>query len=113
MTKPDFIEMTCTTKSNTKTKKAISVTRRTGTVETNDRVGKVGIQTHSWSKGNGHIGEETHAEGGQSGDGSSSSDKITLDDSFAEEILVVGNAEISHALRRADTGTAGVSQDGS
>jgi hypothetical protein len=112
-TTPGSIELTCTTKSNTKTKKAIGVIRRTGTVETNNRVGKVGVQTHSRSKGNGHVGEESHAEGCQSGDGSSGSDEVTLDDCFAEEVLVVGRAEVRHALRWANTGTASVSQDSS
>ena len=82
-------------------------------METNNRVGEVGVQAHSWSKGNGHVGEESHAEGCQSRDGSSGSDEVTLDDCFAEEVLVVGRAEVRHALRWADTGTASVSQDGS
>lgn len=82
-------------------------------METDNRVGKVGVQTHSWGEGNGHVGEESHAEGGQSRDGSSGSDEVTLDDCFAEEVLVVGGAEVRHALRRADTGTASVGQDGS
>ena len=105
--------MTCITKSNTKTKKAISATRRTGTVETNDSVGKVGVQTHSRSKGNGHVGEETHAEGSQGGDGSGSSDEITLDNCYAKEILFVGCAQVRHGVSRADAGTASISQNGS
>ena len=105
--------MTCITKSNTKTKKAISVTQRTRTVITDDCVGKVGVQTHSWSKGDGHVGEETHAEGSQGGDGSGGSDKITPDDCYAEEVLFVGVTQVRHAVSRADAGTARISQDSS
>ena len=105
--------MTCITKSNTKTKKAISVTRRTGTVETDDCVGKVGVQAHSRSKGNGHVGEKTHAEGSQGGDGSGGSDKITLDDCYAEEVLFVGGTQVRHGVSRADAGTASIRQNGS
>lgn len=34
----------------------------TGSMETDDRVSKVGIETHSRSKSNGHVRKQAHAE---------------------------------------------------
>lgn len=83
-------------------------------MEAHDRVGEVGVQTHSRRKGNGHIGEEAHAKGSQSGNGSGSRDEITLDDCFAEHVVLVGQALVDLEVgRRADTGATSISENGS
>ena len=73
------------------------VTRRTGSVETNDRVGKVGVETHSRRKGNGQVGKEAHAERSQGGNGSRSRDEVTLDDLHAQQIFLICGAQVGHA----------------
>ena len=82
-------------------------------MEADDCVGEVGVETHSRSKGDRHVGKKTHAEGSQGGDGSGSSDEITLDNCYAKEILFVGCAQVRHGVSRADAGTASISQNGS
>ena len=80
---------------------------------TDDGLGKVGVQTQSRTKGDGHVGKETHAERSQGGDGSGGSDKITLDDCYAEEVLFGGGTQVRHGVSRADAGTASIRQNGS
>ena len=77
-------------------------------METNHSVGEVGVQSHARSKCDGHVGEQAHAKGGQGGDGSGRSDKVTLNDLYAQEVLFVRGTQVGHALRRADAGTASV-----
>lgn len=81
-------------------------------MEADDCVGEVGVETHSGSKGDRHVGKKTHAEGSQGGDGGGSSDEVTLDDCFTEEVLFVGDTQVSN-VSRADASTASISQDGS
>jgi hypothetical protein len=52
--------------------------RRTCTMESNNGVGKVSVQSHSRSEGDWHVGEQTHAEGCQGGNGGSRGDEIAL-----------------------------------
>lgn len=49
-------------------------------MKTNNRVCKVGVQTHSRCKGDRHIRAESHHDGGKGGNGSSAGDEVTLDD---------------------------------
>lgn len=80
---------------------------------TDNSVGEVGVQSHARSERNGHVGEQAHAKGSQGRDGSGRSDKVTLNDLYAQEVLFVGGTQVGHAVRRADAGTASVRQDGS
>lgn len=82
-------------------------------METDNGIGEVGVQTHARSKRDGHVGEQTHTEGSQGGDGGSRSDKITLDDLYTEKVLFVGGTQVSHAVSRADAGTASIRKNGS
>ena len=74
-------------------------------------VGKVGVETHSWSEGDGQVGEQAHAEGSQSGNGSCRSDQIPLDDLDAQQIFLVCGTQVG-AVGRTDAGTTALGYNG-
>lgn len=65
-----------------------------GTVVSNDVVSEVSVQSHTRSDGNWHVGEESHSDTAQSRDGSSSSDKISVDLLNTEHIRRIAIAYI-------------------
>ena len=78
---------------------------RTRTVKTDDSVGEIGVETHSRSESDRQIGEKSHAEGGQGGDGGCSSDEITLDLLDTKHVLWVGDTQVCSVLGRIVTNT--------
>lgn len=82
-------------------------TRRTGSMEANNRVGEVGVQTHTRRKSNWEIGEKTHAEGRQGSNSCCCSDQIAFDLSDTQQILGICDASI-FAGGRTDAVTAAV-----
>lgn len=104
---------------------------KTRSVESNNSVGKVRVETHTGCKsdgpifqisagertpglhhGNTHIGKETHAEGGQGRDCGSGGDEIAFDAVDTLQVGLVGGAQVRHALRRTDARSSRVGQDG-
>ncbi len=56
---------------------------------TDDGVGEVSVETHTGGESDGHIGEETHEEGGQGSNGSGGSDHVALNALLAEGIILI------------------------
>lgn len=78
-------------------------------MKANNRVGEVSIKTHSGSKSNRHIRKKPHAKRGQGSNGSSSSDKITVDDAQTEVVIdIIGTSDILGIST--DTGSTTVSE---
>lgn len=88
------------------------VTVRTRSVITDDGVGEVGVQAHSRRQTQRHVGEESHAEGAQCGNGSCCGHKIPVDTLHAQHIFFIGVAQVGHALWRADARPARFRCDG-
>lgn len=63
---------------------------RVGAVETDDSVGKVGVKTHTGGKTNGQVGEQTHQQSGEAGNGSRGGNHVELQDSKTFVICWVG-----------------------
>lgn len=84
----------------------------TGSVVTDDGVGKVGVQAHTGSATDGHVGEEAHEEGGQGRNSGGSGDDVTLDLCHAEHVVLILVASEVVGVARADAGTAGIGDDG-
>lgn len=81
-------------------------------MESNNRVGEVGVQTHTRRECNRHVGKQTHAEGGQSRDGGGCGNQVTLDFLNALHVDQGRICEaLVRALGRADTVTARIRYD--
>lgn len=80
-------------------------------MEAHNGVGEVGVETHTRSKGNGHICKKTHAEAGEGGDSGGSRDKISSDLIDAEHVVGIGDAQIG-TVRWTHTGATRVGDDG-
>lgn len=78
-----------------------------GTVETDDSVGKVGVKTHTGGKTNGQVGEQTHQQSGEAGNGSRGGDHVELQ---GGETVVVSLICHTHGVSGAgaDTGSTGI-----
>lgn len=81
-------------------------------MESNNSVGKVGVQAHTGSKSDRQVGEQPHAEGTKGGDSGGGSDNVALNLLNTLEILDIVNTKVGHALWRAHTGTTAVGDDG-
>jgi hypothetical protein len=85
---------------------------RAESMESNNSIGKVGIEAHSRGERNGHVGAEAHHEGGQGGDGSGPGDEVTVDDAEAKVIVEVVAAGWVGRAGGADAGAAAVGENG-
>lgn len=81
-------------------------------METDDRVGEVGIESHTRGQGNGKIGKQTHAERSESSNSGCCCHQIPLDLLDALEVLqgAVGNAGVL-ARSGTDTVTTAIGDD--
>ena|SRR6187402_960402 len=75
----------------------------------NDGEREVGVQTHTRSQSNRHVGKQTHAEGGESSDGGGTSNEITIENTKAELVVNICGAVFSST----DASSSASSQDGS
>jgi hypothetical protein len=82
-------------------------------VEADHGISKIRVESHTRRKGDGHVGEQTHAESSQSGDGSCCGDQVPLDllDALQVDQWRVREAVIL-ALGRADAVTTRVGNNG-
>ena len=86
-----------------------AVVDRSTSMETNNLVGKVGVQTHGRCKSNRQVGGETHEERAKGSNGSSGSDEISVNLNKTEVVLCV--VETSRVLSIiADACGTGVSE---
>ena len=80
-------------------------------MEADNCVGKVRIQPHPGGQPHRHIGEKTHAEGGQCGYRSGGRDQVSLDSVQANSVFVVDGADGVVCPPIADAGAARVGND--
>ena len=69
----------------------------------------VGVQSEPGGHAHGEVGEETHEEGGECGDGGGGDDEVPAHVGNAGQVGVVVDTEVG---RRAYAGAAGVRDDG-
>lgn len=81
-------------------------------MESDYRVSKVSVKSHSRCESNGHVCEQAHAKRGQGRDGSGSGNKITLDFLDTEGVFGVGIAHRVIWEPGADAGTTTVGHNG-
>lgn len=77
------------------------------TTDSNNGVGEVCVQSHSRCKRDREVGEQTHAESRESGDGGSGGDDIAFDFLRAHSVLGIGCTEVLHIFLGAHAGSTG------
>ncbi len=82
-------------------------------MESNNGIGEVGVKSHSRAERDWHVGAEAHHEGSESGNSSSSSNEITLDNTQAKSVVqVVGTCWVeSLNIWWADAGATRVGEN--
>lgn len=87
-----------------------TVVDRTSSVETNNLVGEVGIETHSRGNSNWKVGADAHEERSERSDGGGGGNEVAVNLNEAEIVFVVGHTGRVDGVV-ADTCTTGVSED--